>query len=96
MLWHILALDLAHLDTKQRSALEHELNRLAEIPEVLWFRQGRDVERPHITAFVCVIAGTGALARYRVDPTHVEVAAAIRRSGAAVQRLDMAGLPVPA
>jgi quinol monooxygenase YgiN len=94
MLWHILAFDVAHLDPAGRAALETELARLEAIPEVLWFHLGRDVERPHITAFVAVFADHDALERYRVRPEHIEVAKAIRASKATSQRLDLDGLPI--
>jgi hypothetical protein len=95
MLWHVVTLDLAHLDASAREQLEAKLAELEKIDEVRWFRLRRDVERPANTTFVSVFVNRDALARYRVDPIHLSVADAIRQSNSTVTRLDLVDLPLP-
>jgi hypothetical protein len=95
MLWHVVTMDLAHLDGPARDRLESEVAGLEKIKEILWFRLRRDVERPGNTTFITVMADREALARYRGDPIHVAVAESMRAAKAIVTRLDLDDLPTP-
>ena len=95
MLWHVVTLDVAALDARVRLSLEKKIFKLREIDEILWFHSGRDVERPGNTAFITVFADRAALERYRIHPTHLELAQALRDSHTVVHRLDLEDLPLP-
>lgn len=96
MLWHAVSVDVEGLaDTKQQE-LTALMEGLGTIPDVVWFRCGRDAAASTSLAFIAVLEDLKGLARYRVHPSHVAFATAIRAAGKRAQRIDLEGLPLPA
>src|SRR5712692_2424804 len=95
MLWHILRLELAHLNEGDRRSLEDQLGRLGEVPQVRWFLTGRDADDAGVTGVIMLMDDLDALRIYRDHPIHREVAQTLRGSSIKTQRLDLIGDSLP-
>jgi hypothetical protein len=95
MIWHTVLLDATNADSGQRLELRRAVHALAEIDEVLWFRDGSEPEDRTI-GFLSIFRDAASLDAYRNAPLHLELVRLIRNSAVAVHRLNFDGPPPPA
>ena len=80
--------------SKRQEETRAAVHALADIDEVLWFRDGSDPEDRTI-GFLSIFRDAESLAAYRDAPLHLELVRLIRGSGVAVHRLNFEGPPPP-
>lgn len=91
MLWHIVRFAFrSDVADDERRALEHEMEALAAIDEVVWLAVARAIDDPQVTGLVSLFEDEEGLAAYRVHHRHVPVVERTRALCETITRLDMA------
>jgi hypothetical protein len=85
MIWHTVRISFKDVPEEIRSDVEQRLADLPDVvPEIAWFRIGRDTVDPDISLIVSAFETLEKLDAYRIHPNHRPAQEALHGSGARI------------
>jgi Stress responsive A/B Barrel Domain len=85
MVWHTVRISFKSVSDERREDVEKKLAELPDVvPEIAWFRIGRDAVDPDVSLIVSGFETVEKLDAYRAHPNHRPAQDALHGSGARI------------